>query len=126
MQPKTNRTEQICISTVDGKLEKINIRNNTFTIYSSLSHVYPVVCKLSDGLLDDVKNALGRYVSVHGKCFYRPDASFPHRIEDCEMEVLPRSEDLPTWQDIYGMAPNMTGGLSSVEFVRQQRDKWDK
>lgn len=33
-------------------------------------------------------------------------------------------DDLPTWDDIRGRAPDATGGLSSEDFVRGLRDAW--
>lgn len=38
-------------------------------------------------------------------------------------EVIEQYEkDLPTFKDIYGMAPDATGGLPAEEFVRRARD----
>lgn len=64
-------------------------------------------------------------VAVRGECFYRPNVNFPHRIEVTSMEELSTCEELPTLRDLQGIAPNLTGELSSEEFVRRQRDEWD-
>ena len=34
------------------------------------------------------------------------------------------SDDLPTWDDIRGRAPDATGEMSSEDFVRGMRDGW--
>lgn len=113
------------ISTVDGKLEQINIHKNanTFKIYTFAS---PVICKFPKNLLSSVQGALGRFVSVSGECHYRPDADFPYKINVQEMEVLPPTEELPSLFDIRGIAPGATGGKSSEQFVRELREEWDR
>ncbi len=116
------------ISTMDGKLERINIHGskNTFRIYPNLPRARYVDCDFPENLLEVVQGALGRYVSVWGECFYKPDAPFPYRMEVREMEVLPPSEELPSLSDLRGIAPDATGSLSAAEFVRKSRDAWDK
>lgn len=121
---KTRRAEPICISTVDGKLEQINIHNKVkqFTIYTFSSRV---TCHFEPQLLNDVQKALGKNVAVSGECLYRPDAAFPYKIIAREMEIFPDSKDLPSFKDIFGIAPNLTGGKTSEQFVRESRDQWD-
>ncbi len=123
---KARSAEEKVTSTIDGKLEQINIHGsaNTFKIYSSLSYMPSVTCKFSDELLGNVQGALGRFVSVWGKCFYRPDAAFPYKIDVREMEMLPPCEELPSLSDLRGIAPEATGSKSSEQFVRESRDKW--
>ena len=119
--------EDRVISTIDGKLEQINIHNkeHTFRIwnYSSSSN-YFVNCEFPPNLLATVQTSLGAFVSVSGECFYRPDAPYPYKINVREMNVLPRTEQLPTLRGLYGIAPDATGGRSSEQFVRELRDKW--
>ena len=115
--------EDKVISTVDGKLEQINIHNNanTFKIYTVTSSV---ACKFPKDLLNNVQGALGKFVSVWGECLYRPDAVVPYRINVREMEILPPSEELPSLSDLLGIAPDATKGKSSEQFVRELRDEW--
>lgn len=125
---KARDEEERLISTVDGKLEQINIHNkaNKFTIYPTLSTSSSVTCKFPQKLLGAVQNALGSLVSVSGECVYRPDAILPYKIEVHEMEVLPPSEELPSLGDLFGIAPGMTGGKTSEQFVREIRDQWNQ
>jgi len=120
------RLEEMVISTIDGKLEQINIHNNanTFRIYPSLPVASSVSCKFPQELLEHVQGALGSFVSVSGECFYRPDSAFPYKINVREMEVLPPTEELPTLSGLFGIAPNATGDKTSEQFVREMRDKW--
>ena len=122
------RIEEKIISTIDGKLERINIHNNTntFRIYTSLPAFSSVNCEFPPNLLERVQNSLGLFVSVSGECFYRPKASFPYKMNVREMEVLPPTDELPTLSDLYGIAPSATGNQSSEQFVRGLRERWDE
>ncbi len=122
------RMEERVVSTIDGRLERINIHNNanTFGIYPTLPMVSPVRCTFPQELLEQVLGALGSFVSVSGECLYRPEASFPYRMDVHDMTVLPPPESLPSLSDLYGIAPDATGGKSSEQFVRELRDRWDK
>ena len=118
--------EDRIISTIDGRLEQINIHNNvnTFRIYTSSPIFDSVNCRFPPNLLERVQRSLGAFVSVSGECFYRPDAPFPYKINVQEMEVLPPTKELPTLSDLYGIAPGATGDKSSEQFVRELRDEW--
>lgn len=120
--------EQSEISTIDGKLEEANIHSKpgSFRIYTSFPAFPSLKCEFPPVLLERVQKALGSYVSVSGECFYRPGEMVPYKMEVKGMEILPPSEDLPSFEDIYGMAPGLTGGKSSEQFVREIRDEWDK
>lgn len=118
--------EDRIFSTIDGRLEQINIHNNvnTFRIYTSLPTFDSVNCRFSPKLLEKVQSSLGAFVSVSGECFYRPEAPFPYKINVQGMKVLPPTEELPTLSDLYGIAPGATGDKSSEQFVRELRDEW--
>ena len=125
---RARHQEDRVISTIDGRLEQINIHNNvnTFRIYASVPASYSVNCGFPPNLLENVQSSLGSFVSVSGECFYRPDALFPYKINVQDMRVLPPTEELPTLSDLYGLAPGATSGKSSERFVRELRDAWDK
>ena len=128
MLREARSSEDRVISTVSGKLEQINIHNdaNIFRIYDSVPHAHHIDCKFPNELLESVPNGLGRFVSVWGECFYRPDAAAPYRVIVREMEILPPSNELPSLSDLRGIAPGATGGKSSEQFVRELRDEWDR
>ena len=120
--------EERVISTIDGKLEQINIHNraNTFRIYPSLPPASHISCEFPQELLEKVQSSLGYFVSVSGECLYRPDAVFPYKIIVQEMAVLPPAEELPHMKDLFGLASGCTNGKSSEQFVREMRDKWSR
>lgn len=121
------RIEERVVSTIDGRLERINIHNNanTFGIYPTLPMVSPVRCTFPQELLEQVLDALGSFVSVSGECFYRPEAPFPYKMNVHDMTVLPPPESLPSLSDLHGIAPSAPGSKSSEQFVRELRDRWD-
>lgn len=123
---RARQQEDRVVSTIDGRLEQINIHNNvnTFRIYASSPASYSVNCGFPPNLLETVQSSLGAFVSVSGECLYRPEAPFPYKINVQEMRILPPSEELPTLSDLYGIAPGATGGMSSERFVRELRDAW--
>ena len=123
---RARHQEDRVVSTIDGRLEQINIHNNvnTFRIYASSPASYSVNCGFPPNLLETVQSSLGAFVSVSGECLYRPEAPFPYKINVQEMRMLPPSEELPTLSDLYGIAPGATGGMSSERFVRELRDAW--
>ncbi|MCY3972786.1 MAG: hypothetical protein OXF52_01040 [Candidatus Dadabacteria bacterium] len=125
---ETRDYEETCINTIDGKLEQINIRNkaNKFRIYTSLPTMPHLDCAFPPTLFEKVQTALGSYVSVSGECFYRPDEMMPYKMEVRGIEILPPPEELPSLRDIYGIFPDLTGGKSSEQFVREIRDGWYK
>lgn len=114
-----------CIGFIDGLLEQINIHGgaNTFHIYPDIG-ARKVACHFSDSLLDDAIYAVGRRVEVSGTLKYRHGAAFPNEIAVTAINPFPAEEDLPTWDDLRGRAPDATGRLMSEAYVRELRDAW--
>ena len=122
------RMEERAISTIDGRLEQINIHNNakTFRIYTALPIFSSLNCVFPGNLLETVQNSLGAFVSVSGECFYRPEAQFPYKMHVRDMAVLPSKEALPSLSDLCGIAPSGEREKPSEQFVRELRDGWGK
>ena len=72
--------------------------------------------------MDDVRTALKKYVTVHGLMGYRIGNPFPISITVERFEINPPEQELPTLASLRGLAPDLTGGLSSEEYIRQLRD----
>lgn len=115
-----------CVGTIEGDLDQINIHRgiNIFYIYPIIGP-HKVKCHFPTNLTEDAKAAIGCQVSVSGTLKYRSKADFPHEIDVNEMEIFPKEDELPTLEDFRGLAPAITGKLSSEEFIRRQRDAWD-
>lgn len=105
-----------------GFLDAVNVHGqNQFYIYPLVGPT-KVRCVFPENLLDAVREGIKRYVDVVGILRYREREPFPYLIEVEKLEIYPRPEDLPTLASLRGMAPNATGGVDSVAFVRALRD----
>jgi hypothetical protein len=123
---KALAVDEECIGFIEGLLEQINIHGgaNTFHIYPAIGPT-KISCHFPHTLLDDAIFAVGRRVEVTGLLKYRHGASFPYAIAVTGIDAFPPEEELPTWEDLRGRAPDATGTLSSEAFVRELRDAWE-
>lgn len=119
------RTEDECFGEFEGKLEQINIHGgaNTFRIYPYAGPT-SVVCKFRDKELSKAKEAIGLHVCVFGLMKFQPMANWPHEIIVDDIEIYPPESELPSFENLRGIAPEATSDLSSEEFVRRLRDEW--
>lgn len=110
---------------VDGALDSVNIHGTSrqFWIYPRIG-AQKVRCEFLPGTSEQVREALGRYVRVEGLKYFRSPSPYPYRIAVKELEILDGEEE-SALINLRGIAPDATGELSSVEFVRAIRDEWD-
>lgn len=109
--------------TVTGRLERLNLHNrNEFALYAPVGG-FSVTCSFPEEMLENVKAAIRKIVTVSGRLFFRPDSPFPERVQVRAIEVHPPDAELPTLASLRGLMPDATGGLSSVEFLRTVRDE---
>lgn len=116
-------TDTSAEGTVDGMLEAVNVhgKKNTFGLYPVVG-ASRVTCKFEEGLLPQVRPALGRYVVIQGELKYRWREKFPYEAMATKIDVV--EDDQPSFTEILGMAPNATGGLTSEDFTRKVRHGW--
>ncbi|MCY4262539.1 MAG: hypothetical protein OXC97_04395 [Candidatus Dadabacteria bacterium] len=116
-------SESESIGTVEGRLEFLNIHadRNVFRIYSAIPPEQ-VNCFFSPDKIKEAREAVGRKIRVLGKLTYPKGENFPRSIKVASIELLPEDDDLPSLGDLRGIAPDITGDLSSEEFVRNLRD----
>jgi len=115
--------EEKSSSFIRGMLEYINIHENknVFRIYPDIGP-RKIVCHFSEELTKKAIEAIGKYVEVKGELRFRAVSKHPHEIFVEEIEIFPPEEELPTLYELRGIAPDLTGDLSSEEFVRKIRD----
>jgi len=108
---------------VRGMLEYINIHHgkNIFRIYPDVGPI-KITCHFPAELMKSAIAAVGKYVEVKGELRYKAVSKYAHEIIVEEIEIFPSDEELPTLYDLRGIAPNLTGDLSSEEFVRKIRN----
>lgn len=115
--------DEFAIGSISGKLEKLNLHNTSrFEIFPTIGPKR-VVCIFDEKDLEDVRKAVKRYVTVTGRIRYKQWAEFPHAIDMKHLDIHEMEADLPSINDIRGIAPNASNGLRSEDFVRQVRDE---
>ncbi len=114
-----------CTNTIEGMLEQINIHGG-----ANVFHIYPrfgpmkVQCHFPKSLLDTAISAVNCEVAISGLAKYKPNASFPHEISVDEIDIYPPENELPTLDDLRGLAPEATDRLPAEDFIGKQRDVW--
>ena len=116
-------SETKSVGTVEGRLEFVNIHadRNIFRIYSAIPPER-VTCSFRPDKIEEAREALGRKIRVLGELTYPKGDNFPRTVKVETIELLPEDDDLPGLMDLRGIAPDITGDLSSEEFVRNLRD----
>ncbi len=110
---------------VSGTLERVNVHNSSeFFLFPPLRGCR-IKCAFPDSMFEQVREAIRGNVTVWGKLYFQPDRPFPHQVHVDKMELHPPDDHLPSLRDLKGIAPDSTGSLSSVEFVRAIRDRED-
>lgn len=110
---------------ISGYIDAINVhREPVFFLYPEVGPSR-VRCVFDRPLLDDVRSALKRFVTVRGMVEYPEGSPFATRVTVEHVDVHPREPDLVPLEAIFGSVPDLTGGLDSVTFVRRQRDAED-
>lgn len=111
--------EESCRATFRGMLDIINIHggDKVFWLYPEIGPT-KIQCTFPEDLFELAKIALGKRVDVKGVFKYRTNAPYPHAADIEGMEVLPPDEELPTFKDLFGIEPEMTGGLSCEDYIR--------
>ena len=84
-----------------------------------------VACHFRSDLRDLAISALGAEVAVTGLLKYRSGEPFPYAINIDEIEVYPPENELPTIDDLRGLAPDATGDVPSEKFIADRRDDWE-
>ena len=116
-------SETKSVGTVEGRLEFVNIHadQNIFRICSAISPER-VTCSFRPDKIEEAREALGRKIRVLGELTCPKGSKFPKTVKVEAIELLPEDGDLPSLMDLRGIAPDITGDLSSEEFVRNLRD----
>ncbi len=110
---------------IEGMLEKINVHNdaNVFTVYPDVGPK-SITCHFPTGQLDQAIASVKKKVAVFGLMRYRKNAPFAHHVDVESIDLYPDAEQLATFQDLLGIAPDATGDLSSEDFIKEFRCGW--
>ena len=110
------------IGSVEGRLELVSIhtRARRFNVYHAIANK-AVRCNLPGDMEEQVIASLGKRVIVSGMVSYNLVGE-PVKVEADRLRVLKEERELPSIADMLGMAPDITGDLSTEEYIRQLRD----
>lgn len=114
--------DSFSFGSISGRLERVNL-HNTFRF-----EIYPTVgpkrvrCEFKPELKRKVKDALDTYVTVSGRLRYKKWDQYPHAIDAKDVDPHEDEKQLPSLDDLRGVAPEATGTMSSEDFVRAIRD----
>ncbi len=111
--------------TITGYLDTLNVhKTDQFHIYPPIGPT-KICCNFNEELLPKIKEGIKKYVNVLGTMHYRENEAFPFKIDAEDIEVYPPENELPTLESIKGMAPEVTGDLDPVDFVKKLREEYD-
>lgn len=110
---------------IEGALEGIDIHGKfECAIYTDLGG-HRVAIEFEETKLGTVMQAFGRRVLARGTITSNK-LGRPIRIHAETIEVLPSDEELPSIDDLVGIAPEITGRLSTNEYIRSLREGDDE
>ncbi len=116
------KIEAVSVGAHSGFVDAVNVHRDP------LFYLYPttgprIACQFDPQLLlESVRSAIKRYVTVYGLAEYAADDPYPSRIVIDRIEINPPEHELTTLAALFGSVPDLTGGVDSVTFVRRQRD----
>ena len=116
--------EESCKSSFRGMLDVINIHGleKLFWLYPEIGP-NKIQCTFPKRLFETAKMALGKRVEIVGLFNYKINAPYPHAAEVDDMSTLPPDDELPHFKDLLGIDPEMTGGLSSEDYIKKIRNE---
>ena len=82
------------------------------------------MCKFTPENEDKALRAVKKTIGVTGLLYYKEGTYFPHTIDVTEIDFLPPDSELAKLSGLRGIAPDMTDGMRSEDYVRKLRDAW--
>jgi len=114
-------TTRTSLGSVEGIMETISIHGSPkFVVYQDATNK-AVSCAFSQTWLESAKEALGRRVSVAGVVHWnRKDE--PVRVDVEDLRIMTSRGQLPPIVQLAGSVPDLTGGLTTEEYIRRIRE----
>ncbi len=112
------------VGSVDGMLEAVNIhgKKNTVALYPVIGNS-KIALTFDDQLLEKIKQFIGFYVEITGELVYRWRDKHPYAGTISGIEHI-NEDGLPTFSDLFGLAPNATKGVPAEDFITSIRSEW--
>jgi len=114
-------TRYTTIGSIEGKLEAINLHghNKRLVVYHTITRK-AVTCYFDETDIEAAKSALGKRVIVAGDVEYNAKNE-PLRIRGSSINEMPLDSDLPSVASMKGRIPDLTGSMSTEEYIRSIR-----
>ena len=115
--------ERISVGSIEGKLELISVHEGSrkFNVYQDVTGK-AVQCDLPRDMEKQVIDALGNRVIVSGT-IHRNLEGLPVRVRMEKIRVLRSVEEAPSLDELMGSIPDLTGHLTTEEFIGTMRDE---
>jgi hypothetical protein len=116
--------EESCASTARGMLDAINIHgpDRIFWLYPEIGPS-KIQCIFPEKMFETAKIALGKRIEITGNFLYKVNAPYAHLAEVEEMIIFPSDEELPKFNDLFGIDPSITMGLSCEDYMGNIRSE---
>jgi hypothetical protein len=117
--------DQVDIGSVRGSLDLIDLHNN-----KNLFKIYPIIgaksikCHFPDQLLQKAVSGLNHFIKVYGEIHTKGNEQFPYFIQVYDIEVLPKSSDIPLLSSLRGFAKGAYSGKSSFDHIIDNQYDW--
>lgn len=112
----------VSMGSVTGRLERVNVHDRSeFLLYTPVGTAY-VRCRFPSRLLDDVRKAIKRNVTVHGSLRSMRGRDVTMFAEVERLEIHPDDHELPTLASLRGVAARYRPRRGVVAAIRALRD----
>jgi len=115
--------DEITYGAISGRLEYVNVHNTrNFRLYPLIGPRW-IRGRFTEDLLPEIRKGLDRQVTIFGKLQFKSWDKHPYAMVAQSIDVHEPDNELPTFNDVKGIAPNLTGDLRSSDWVRKIRDE---
>jgi len=115
--------DEVTYGAISGRLEYVNVHNTrNFRLYPIIGPRW-VRGRFGDDLLPEIRRGLDRHVTIFGRLQFKSWDKHPYAVVAQKIDVHEPDSELPTFDDLKGIAPGLTGDLRSSDWVRKIRDE---
>lgn len=126
---KAREKETVCKTTVTGRVELLNLHNHDklkLKVYPRVKEWNPVDVYFSESFKERVIKTMDKVVEISGIGHYRPHEFRPYKMKMDDIEQFPDEKDMPKFSEMRGKFPDITGGKTVDEYIKDLRSEWDR
>ena len=115
--------DEITYGAISGRLEYVNVHNTrNFRLYPLIGPRW-IRGRFAEELLPEIRKGLNRQVTIFGKLQFKSWDKHPYALVAQTIDVHEPESELPTFNELKGIAPGLTGDIRSSDWVRKIRDE---